>query len=500
MKKKIIFSFILFILSLFCFSLKTSAYVFGSCNNVEVSTDSILNNIKTTTPSIDLTLYKNMIVSFEGNRNTTIDNMVCNTSHVYLLTDSQVNNLVITGTRLYDGKSVYSFSGIPNSYLSGYNINYYHTYLYDSYGVSNNYTFTFNGLNNNVGEMPISSTSNSNRLFTYTNFDIIGADTYSQYGNLYLNTIHDFDYTYDFYLDDVLIDTYGCLYDDLSVTDSGGISCIVHPENISANKIVARTHLSQTYLPNEWWYNNLSFNDVSNHYYNAIIGGFFPDNTILTDMSFINLHDSNVNYFTNLLDVQYTSLYRPNVDFRYNAFVVAFNFPDTITSLTNYDSMEYTVTFPTTSISYFQMWENGFNNLSNNYIQENIDLASNELQQEILNNLTGNSGPLDDFSDFFTDFDVNYHGLSSLITLPLTYLSNISSSSCSAITLPLPFLNSNIVLPCFSTYYSNFLGSLYNIIQFIIRGFIYYFIVLDSFNFIKKLHSPNNTSVEVIDL
>ena len=259
------------------------------------------------------------------------------------------------------------------------------------------------------------------------------------------------------------------------------------------NKVVSIIHIDDTYLPNQWWYNNLSWNDTSNRYYNALFGGNLPFNSNLTSFSLYNTSTSSIEYDTNILDVQKSNITRPLIPTTYNLFSLAFDF--NVTFLSDYSAIQTVVEFPATDINSFSIWSEGFNNLSSNYIQENIDLANNQIQQEIINNLNGNTVSVDKYTLFFTDFSLNDHGLSSFITLPLSFLQDMSSSSCSSVSFPFPRTNQNIVLPCLSSFYNQHIQPIYVLITLVIRFIVYYRIGLDCFNFIKKIIILNNDTI-----
>ena len=85
----------------------------------------------------------------------------------------------------------------------------------------------------------------------------------------------------------------------------------------------------------------------------------------------------------------------------------------------------------------------------------------------------------------------------SLLTLPLSMLNNISTSlgsSCTPINLPLPFVNSNLNLPCLNTIYSQIpgLGVLLNTIGTICAGFMLYYYFKKLYAYIDNLLSLKN--------
>lgn len=103
-------------------------------------------------------------------------------------------------------------------------------------------------------------------------------------------------------------------------------------------------------------------------------------------------------------------------------------------------------------------------------------------------------------SSFFNDFSVNSHGLSGIITSPLRLINSLSSSSCSSLSLPLPFVNQSVVLPCMSTIYSQHFSTFLTLYRLITDGIISYWVLIKIFGHIKGMQSPDDDRIEVLDL
>lgn len=117
----------------------------------------------------------------------------------------------------------------------------------------------------------------------------------------------------------------------------------------------------------------------------------------------------------------------------------------------------------------------------------------------INNTLNDDSVDNDQASSFFDDFQADSHGLSGIITAPLRLIQSLSSSSCSPLELPLPFVNQNAILPCMSTVYSQF-ATFYSLWQLITTGIIAYYILIKLFGHIKGLQNPDDDRIEVLQL
>jgi len=107
---------------------------------------------------------------------------------------------------------------------------------------------------------------------------------------------------------------------------------------------------------------------------------------------------------------------------------------------------------------------------------------------------------VDDKGSFFTDFQDNDHGLTSIITLPLSTIQSLTNTSCVALSVPIPFTNESVSLPCMSEVYQTYVPSIYNIWQIVSFGIISYFICLDIYKMVKGFKDPNEDKVEVLDL
>lgn len=102
--------------------------------------------------------------------------------------------------------------------------------------------------------------------------------------------------------------------------------------------------------------------------------------------------------------------------------------------------------------------------------------------------------------DFFNNFQNNDHGLSSIITAPLSFIQNLASSSCSSIALTIPFVNKSFNLPCMSTIYSTNFGSLFSIYRTITFGIVAYYVCVRIFSLVKGFKDPQDDRIEVVDL
>lgn len=102
--------------------------------------------------------------------------------------------------------------------------------------------------------------------------------------------------------------------------------------------------------------------------------------------------------------------------------------------------------------------------------------------------------------DFFDEFDFEFKGgITGILTAPLNTIASLTGSSCSPITLTIPFVNKQMQLPCMTTIYSRF-GNFFTAYQIITFGIIGYWIIVKTFKIIKDMVNPDDDKVEVLDL
>lgn len=143
---------------------------------------------------------------------------------------------------------------------------------------------------------------------------------------------------------------------------------------------------------------------------------------------------------------------------------------------------------------------NEIKNNQNDYKKELQDVNSSiQKTQETIKN-TDIQGAQDSAGGFFNDFTTDTHGLTGIITAPLSLITSITSSSCSPLVLPLPFVHKDFSLPCMGVIYSNYFGSFLSIYQMITFGIVAYWVCVRIFNLVKDFKNPDHDEIEVLDL
>lgn len=130
--------------------------------------------------------------------------------------------------------------------------------------------------------------------------------------------------------------------------------------------------------------------------------------------------------------------------------------------------------------------------------QQDTTNAINNVNNSINNNNV--SGANQDANSFVNNqaFQDNT-GLTGIITAPLSVINSLTST-CSPIRLPIPYLDTNVDIPCIGDLLSSKMGALIQLVKVVINGYICYLIGLDMFKIVKHARDPNDDRIEVLDL
>lgn len=187
---------------------------------------------------------------------------------------------------------------------------------------------------------------------------------------------------------------------------------------------------------------------------------------------------------------------------------------DLIAAASNGDFGRKTFTLTsTTTISYLTFYY-GSTNLSYGEIKPILYVGSDSISFEppgeictnkiddVQHSLTDDNvdGADNSASNFFSNFQTDTYGLSSIITAPLNLIESLTSTTCQDLVLPLPFVNKNLTLPCMTKIYQQNFGTFFTIYQTITFGIISYWVIVRIFNLIKDFKNPDHDEIEVMDL
>ncbi len=127
---------------------------------------------------------------------------------------------------------------------------------------------------------------------------------------------------------------------------------------------------------------------------------------------------------------------------------------------------------------------------------------TNEKLDTLNDNITNSdsTGATNDASGFFEGFTTDTFGLTSIITAPLNLIKSITSSTCTPLTLSMPFIKQNVTIPCMTQIYSNYFGSFLTVYQLITFGLVSYWVCVHVFRMVKDFKNPEHDEIEVVDL
>lgn len=129
----------------------------------------------------------------------------------------------------------------------------------------------------------------------------------------------------------------------------------------------------------------------------------------------------------------------------------------------------------------------------------NIDTSINQVD-DTLNN-SDSSNATNSAGSFFSGFTTDTFGLTSIITAPLNLITSITSSTCSPVGLPIPFMEGQTLnLPCLRGIYEQHFGNLLDIYQIITFGIVAYWVCVRIFALVKDFKNPEHDEIEVMDL
>lgn len=136
-------------------------------------------------------------------------------------------------------------------------------------------------------------------------------------------------------------------------------------------------------------------------------------------------------------------------------------------------------------------------------IKKNTEIINSNVN-DIKDNLNSSdvSGANSDLNNF-TDSDLfkDSTGILAIIQAPINMLNSITSSTCSPLTLPIPYMNFDIKVPCLSTVLSkHFSAELLTLLKLAINGLIIYKVLCSLVMDIHSYKDPDSDRLEVLDL
>ena len=127
-------------------------------------------------------------------------------------------------------------------------------------------------------------------------------------------------------------------------------------------------------------------------------------------------------------------------------------------------------------------------------VSSKLDETNDLLNDDDTSSATNQAG------NFFSNFTTNTHGLTSIITAPLSAIQSLTSSTCTPLVLPLPYVNRDLTLPCMRQIYVDNFGGFMTLYDTITFGIIAYWVLVRIFALVKDFKNPEHDEIEVMDL
>jgi hypothetical protein len=133
-------------------------------------------------------------------------------------------------------------------------------------------------------------------------------------------------------------------------------------------------------------------------------------------------------------------------------------------------------------------------------IDEDGNVTEITIKGDFVNRTSDNISISNNFDILAGIISDDFYGLSGILLTPLNFIKNLSTKSCQPLSLPIPFTNKNIFLPCFSTVYSTYVNELLIIWHTVLYGIVVYAIAVDIFKTVKNTLDSDKNNLEVLDL
>lgn len=105
-----------------------------------------------------------------------------------------------------------------------------------------------------------------------------------------------------------------------------------------------------------------------------------------------------------------------------------------------------------------------------------------------------------DIAEHLKSFNTQSSGVTAIISAPISIINTMVFSQCSAINLPLPFVNKSMDLPCMTPIYQQRFGVFFTMYQLIASGVISYWLLVRYLTRYKHLYNPKDNKIDVVDL
>lgn len=172
------------------------------------------------------------------------------------------------------------------------------------------------------------------------------------------------------------------------------------------------------------------------------------------------------------------------------------------------------VTYNSTTITYEQGLTSAIANqntiISNGF--DNLAQISLSNTQNLITSITSSTDETNDLikddsidsnqaTSYFTDFDQNNYGIQDIINVPLHYIQRLTTETCQPLNFTLPFVHSNVSLPCMTNIYRTYFNDWFSVYQTLMLGIVCYGVGIKIMKEVRDALNPMSTGrVELIKL
>lgn len=103
-------------------------------------------------------------------------------------------------------------------------------------------------------------------------------------------------------------------------------------------------------------------------------------------------------------------------------------------------------------------------------------------------------------TDFFTGWNNNDFGLTDVVMIPLDFIKKITTTTCTPLKLPAPFVGHDIVIPCISKTFETHFPDILKVYRTVTFGIVSYWVCINTLAIVRGFKDPDSDEIEVLDL
>lgn len=142
------------------------------------------------------------------------------------------------------------------------------------------------------------------------------------------------------------------------------------------------------------------------------------------------------------------------------------------------------------------------NNANSNQQQTNEGLSNINQNTKETNDLIKDDSIDDSHANsYFQNFQQDTYGIQDIINVPLHYIQRLTTETCQPLSFTLPFVHSNVSLPCMDTIYRTYFNTWYGVYQTLMLGIVCYGVGIKIMREVRDALNPMSTGrVQLIKL